>query len=107
MTTPSRDPTGAVTRVAASWFRAEPLPRELLELDPVRDQAVGAQAALLVVLIGLEVALEPLHVAVALEGEDVGAQAVEEPAVVADDHGATGEFLQGLLQVLQGLDVEV
>jgi hypothetical protein len=37
-------------------------------------------------LLGLEIALEPFDVAVALEGEDVGGEAVEEPAVVADDH---------------------
>src|SRR5690606_24781925 len=40
-----------------------PLPRELLELDPVGDQGVGAQAALLVFLIGVEVPFEPLDVA--------------------------------------------
>jgi hypothetical protein len=32
-------------------------------------------------------------VAVALESEDVGRDAVEEPAVVADDHRAAGEVL--------------
>src|SRR5690606_34479649 len=64
------------------------LPMELLELDPVGDQAVDAEAALLVLLVGLEVALEPFDVAVALEGEDVGGEAVQEPAVVADHHGA-------------------
>jgi hypothetical protein len=46
--------------------------------------------------------------AVALEGEDVGGDAVEEPAVVADDHGAAGEFLeQRVLERAQGVDVEV
>jgi hypothetical protein len=40
-----------------------------------------------------QVALEPFDVAVALEGEDVGGDAVEEPAVVADDDGAAGEVL--------------
>ena len=60
--------------------------------------AVVAQAALLVFLVGLEVAFEPFDVAVALEGQDVGGQAVEEEAVVADDHGAAGEILQRLFQ---------
>ena len=31
----------------------------------------------------------------ALEGEDVGADAVEEEAVVGDDHGAAGEVGEG------------
>src|SRR5690242_9267713 len=86
---------------------SEALPAELLVLDAVGDQAVGAQATLLVVLVGLEVAFEPLDLAVALEGEDVGAEAVEEPAVVADHHRAAGEVVQRRLQRLQRLDVEV
>src|SRR5690606_37171260 len=45
---------------------------------------VVAKAALLVFLVLAVVALEELHVAVALEGEDVGRDAVEEPAVMAD-----------------------
>ncbi len=45
--------------------------------------------------------------AVALEGEDVGGEAVEEHAVVADDHGAAGEILQRLFQRRQGFGVEI
>ena len=37
----------------------------------------------------------------------MGGHAIEEPAVVGDDHGATGELQQGVLQGAQGLDVEV
>ena len=48
----------------------------------MRDQGVGAQAALLVLFIGLEVALEPFDVAVALEGQNVRRKTVKEPAVV-------------------------
>src|SRR5205085_9140529 len=45
--------------------------------------------------------------AVALEGEDVGGEAVEEEAVVADDHRAAGKILDRFFQRAQGLDVEV
>ena len=45
--------------------------------------------------------------AVALEGEDVRRDAVEEPAVVADDHGAAGIVEQRLLERAQRVDVEV
>src|SRR3712207_5743115 len=45
--------------------------------------------------------------AVAFEGEDVGGEAVEEEAVVADDDGAAGEILERLLERAEGLDVEV
>ena len=58
-------------------------------------------------LVVLVVALEPDDLAVALEGQDVGGDAVEEPAVVADDHGAAGEAQQRLLQRAQRVDVEV
>ena len=45
--------------------------------------------------------------AVALEGQDVGRDPVEEPAVVADDHGAAGEGLQAGLERPERVDVEV
>ena len=57
--------------------------RQPLVLDPVVVDGVGAEAADLVGLVVLEVALEPLDMAVALEGEDVRREAVEEHAVVA------------------------
>ena len=43
----------------------------------------------------------------ALVGEDVRRDAVEEPPVVGDDHGAAGELEQRVLEARQGLDVEV
>src|SRR6476620_2699162 len=67
---------------------------EALELDAVRLDRGLAEAALLVLLVGFEVALEPFDVAVTLEGEDVCRQPIEEEAIVRDDHGATGEILQ-------------
>ena len=68
---------------------------------------VGAEASLLVHLVVLEVAFEPLDVAVAFEGQDVGGDAVEEPAVVRDDDRAAGEVEQRLFERAQGVDVEV
>src|SRR5262249_9104298 len=47
----------------------------------------GAQTLLAVGFVVLVVALEPFHAAVALEGEHVRGNPVEEPAVVADDDG--------------------
>src|SRR5437870_2981389 len=81
--------------------------RELLILDPVRDDRIRAEPAHLVLLVVLIVALEPLDMALALEGEDVRSDAIEEPAIVADDHGAAGEILQCLLERTQRVDVEV
>ena len=52
---------------------------------PRRRLAVG-------LVVGV-VALEPDDFAVALEGQDVRGDAVEKPAVVADDHRAAGESI--------------
>src|SRR5689334_18782649 len=80
---------------------------EPLELDAVRLDRGFAEAALLVLLIGFEVALEPFDVAVALEGEDVRRQAIEEEAIVADHHGAAGEIFQRRLERAKRLGIEV
>ena len=55
---------------------------------------VGAELFLAEGLVLTEVAFEPAHLTVAFERQDMGANAVEEPTVVADDHRASGEVLQ-------------
>ena len=58
-------------------------------------------------LVVLVVSLEPHDLAVPLEGEHVRGEAIEEPAVVADDHCAPGKRQQRLLERAQRVDVEV
>ena len=58
------------------------------------NDAVLPQPPHLVFLVVLEVALEPFDVAVAFERQNVSGDAVEEPAIVADDDGAAGKILQ-------------
>jgi len=90
------------------WPTLRPeLSRKLLVLQPVRNDAVGAEPAHLVLLVVLEVALKPFDVALALESEDVRRNAVEEPAVMADDHGAAGEIFQRFFERTQSVDVEI
>ena len=48
--------------------------------------------------VGLIVPLEPHHLGIALEGEDVRRHAVEEPTVVRNDHRAAGEIEKGFFQ---------
>src|SRR5215204_7020586 len=81
--------------------------RQLTILDAVRLGGVFAEARTLVLLILGEVPLEPEDFTVALEGEDVRGDAVEEPAVVADDDGAAGEVFERLLERAHGVHVEV
>src|SRR6201999_2148425 len=80
---------------------------ELAVGDAVRAGGLGAEALDLVLLVGLEVALEPEPVRAALPGQDVRRDPVEEPAVVGRDDRAAGELQERVLQARQGLDVEV
>ena len=82
-------------------------PAELLVLNACRDGRIDPQPPFLVLLVVGEIALEPFHVALPFEREHVGGDAVEEPAVVADDHGAAGVILERLLEGAEGLDVEI
>src|SRR5215469_5174488 len=45
--------------------------------------------------------------AFAFEGENMSGDAIEKPAIVADDHGAAGKVLQRLLERAQRVDVEI
>src|SRR6202034_4582281 len=84
-----------------------PSPAELLVLQPVRDDAIEAQAALLVFLVVGEIAFEPLDMALAFEGQHVGGDAVEEEPIVADDDGAAREVEQRRFERAKGVDVEI
>ena len=57
-------------------------------------------------LIFRERAVKPAHLAVALKGEEVGADAVEEIAVVRDQHRATGKTQQRLFENAQGVPLK-
>ena len=92
---------------SAAVRRSRVLTRELLVLDAVRLVGGGAELLVAPLLVLAEVALEPAHLAVALEREHVRGDAVEEPAVVADDDGAAGEALEAVLERAQRVDVEV
>ena len=67
---------------------------ELLVLDPVGLVGGGAELLVPVLLVFGEVPLEPSHLAVPFERQDVRGDAVEEPAVVGDHDRAAGERLQ-------------
>src|SRR4051812_49074790 len=53
------------------------------------------------------VALEPRDLALALEGEDVRRDAVQEPAVVADDDSAAREVFQSLFESAHRVHVQI
>src|SRR5262245_19703305 len=74
--------------------KARLAPGEMLVFDAFWQDRILAEAALLVFLVILEIALEPLDVAVAFERQNVGGDAIEIEAVVADVDGAAGEVLE-------------
>ena len=80
---------------------------EFFVFEAVRLVGVLAHAAFAFFFVGLEVAVADVDVAVAFEGDDVGGDAVEEPAVVADDDDAAGEVDDGFFQGAQGVDIEI
>ena len=73
----------------------------------MRPIGLGPELLAAEALVGLEVALKPAGLGVALEREHVGRDPVEEPAIVGDDHRAAGERQQRLLERAQRVDVEV
>ena len=68
---------------------------------------IGAEAAFLIGFVVLKIALEPDHLAIALEGEHVGGDAIEEPAIMADDHGAAGEIEERVFKGAKRIHVKV
>ena len=67
----------------------------------------GPETAFLIDHVIGVITLEPYGAAVALERQDVRGNAVEEPAIMRDHHGAAGEIEQGFFQCAQGVDIEI
>src|SRR5450759_2144322 len=80
---------------------------EALVPDAVGLIGRGAKFPVAVFLVLGEVALEPANHAVALEGQHVGRDPVQEPAVVADHHGASREGLEAGLESFPGCAVVI
>ena len=75
--------------------------------DSLRLISGGPETGFAVGLVFGIVAVEPDHPAVAFKGQDMGGDAIQEPAVMADDDSAAGEVFEGLFQGPQGVDIEV
>ena len=73
----------------------------------MRLLGLGAEPALAISLVIGVVALEPHDLAVAFEGQDMGRDAIEEPAIMGDNHGAAGKILERVLERAQGVDIQV
>lgn len=67
----------------------------------------SAKPGLSVSLIFGVVAFEPDHFAVTLKGKHMCGDTIEEPPVVANDHGTAGEILQSLFQGTHGIYIKI
>jgi hypothetical protein len=56
--------------------------------------SANPKPALAVGFIVLKIAFKPFDMGFAFEGEHVGCDTIEKPAVMADDHGAAGKILE-------------
>src|SRR5207245_915547 len=83
------------------------LPRELSIANPVRTIRFLAEPLPPVGLVLAVIAFEPHDLAVPFKRQDMGRDAVQEPAVVAARHTATAEPLEPFLQGPQGIHVQV
>src|ERR1051326_8885947 len=98
----------ALSRYAGGGFFLRcSVPGQRLVTDAMRPVGLGAEPAAPVGLVIGVIAFEPHDLAVALEGEDVGRDAVEKPAIVRNDHGAAGIVEQCLFERAQRIDIEI
>src|SRR3569623_831738 len=98
---PASPPNSVAAAAAVASALEARAPRSLLqrlEAQAVRLGALLAQALLLVFLVLVVVAVVEIPLRVAFGRQDVGADAVEEPAIVADHHRRACEFEQRLFE---------
>src|SRR5450631_2320316 len=81
-------------------------PGQWFVADSMRLCGIFAFTLLVILDVFLIVAFEPEDLRVALEGQDVRCDAVQEPAIVRDDDRATRERHQRILERAQRFDVE-
>src|SRR5580700_8319868 len=80
---------------------------QLAILQPMRLIGCRAKALMALFLVSAVVAFAPNDFAIALEGQNVRGHSVEEPPIVANDHGAAAEVEQCLFESSKRLDVQV
>jgi hypothetical protein len=80
---------------------------QLAILDACGNSGLAAQAFFAIGLVFGPVAGKKNHLAVAFKCQDVGGDAIQKPAVMADDDGAASEVFKGLFQGAQGIYVQI
>ena len=86
----------AIPQLYSCWARVA-LAGDLL-VHESSGRSLIAEAALAIGFIVTEVPIEPLYVAIALKGQYMGANSIQKPAIVRDDHYGSREIQYGLFQ---------
>src|SRR5260370_14344711 len=81
--------------------------RQLPVLDPMRLLRIDPQPRRSIRFIRRVVSLEPGGGAVSFEGQNMRRDALEEPAVVADDDGAASAIFQPFFQSSDRVDIQI
>ena len=80
---------------------------QALKPNPLRPRAFFTESLHFVRLVFMEVAVEELPMAVAFARQNVGANLVQEPAVMRDDQRRAGKFEQCVFQRAQRFNVQI
>ncbi len=73
----------------------------------MRLYGIVTQTHLLILFVVGVAALKPEYLAIAFVSQDMRADTIQEPTVVADHYSATGKVLQTFLQRTQGIHVDI
>ena len=82
-------------------------PSQISVFNSVRLIGRNPQALLAIRFIIRPIPNVHLRLGIAFEDDEVGADSIEEPAVVGDNEGGACEFGEGFFKGAQGVDIEV
>src|SRR6267142_6331989 len=78
--------------------------RQLLVVDAVRGRGFGTESSFERFIVIMKIAFHERRGAFAFKGKDMCRDAVQKPAVVADDEDAAGKLQNRVFQGAQGID---
>ena len=75
--------------------------------NPVRLIRLNAQSPLAIRFIIGVIALKPQYLRIAFKGQNMGRNPIQKPAIMGDNHRATGKGQQGFFQCPQGFHIQI
>jgi len=72
-----------------------------------RDVSIFSQTVASLTVVGLKITFAPMDIAIAFKRQDVGRQAIQKPAVMADNNSTANKIGNRFLQRSQGVDIKI